>query len=70
MTCPRHVDDELAPELLGEREDGGVGQELGVEDDLREAGAVAQVDEDELAVVAAAVDPALEAHGLADVRGP
>ena len=36
-----------------EGEDGGVGQELGVEDDLREAGAVAEVDEDELAVVAA-----------------
>ena len=35
------------------------GRNSRVEDDLGDAGAVAQVDEDELAVVAAAVDPAL-----------
>ena len=70
---PRDVDDELAPELLGEGEDCGVGQELGVEDHLREARAVAEVDEYELAVVAAAVDPALQADRLACVgraQGP
>ena len=32
-------------------------------------GAVAQVDEDQPAVVAAAVHPAGDAHGLADARG-
>ena len=67
---PRHVDDELAPELLGEGEDAGVREEPRVEDDLGEARPVAEVDEDELAVVAAAVDPAHEAHGLSGVLGP
>ena len=41
-----------------ERLTGGVG----VEDELDEAGAVAQVDEDQAAVVAAAVDPAGDPH--------
>jgi hypothetical protein len=40
---------------------------LGVEDDLDEAGGVAEVEEDEAAVIAAAVDPAGEGDGLAGV---
>ena len=47
--------------------DGGVF--LGPEDDLRDAGAVAQVDEDDAAVVAARIDPAGEGNGLAHVGG-
>ena len=43
------------------------GGDLLVEDDLGDAGAVAQVEEDEVAVVAAAVDPAHEGDGLAGV---
>jgi hypothetical protein len=44
---------------------GGVGLGVGgadffVEDDLRDAGAVADVEEDEVAVVAPAIDPAHE----------
>ena len=38
-----------------------------VEDDLGDAGAVAEVEEDEIAVVAAAVDPAHERYGFAGV---
>jgi hypothetical protein len=37
----------------------------GVEDDLNQAGAVAEVDEDEATMVAAAVDPTVEDDGLA-----
>jgi hypothetical protein len=40
-----------------------------VEDELDEPRAVAQVDEDQPAVVAAAVDPARDADLLADARG-
>ena len=42
---------------------------LRVEDDLQDARAVAQVDEHQAAVVAAAVHPAGHAHVLADARG-
>ena len=42
---------------------------LGVEDELEDARAVAQVDEDQAAVVAAAVDPARHADALAGARG-
>ena len=38
-----------------------------VEDDLRDASAIAEVEEDEIAVVAAAVDPTHEGDGLAGV---
>ena len=41
----------------------------GWNDELHQPGAVAQVDEDQPAVVAAAVDPAGDADGLADARG-
>ena len=46
-----------------------LGRRLRVEDDLHQAGAVAQVDEDEAAVVAAAVHPARDAHLVADAVG-
>ena len=45
------------------------GGDLLVEDDLGDAGAVAQVEKDEVAVVAAAVDPAHEDYVLAGVGG-
>ena len=41
---------------------------VGLEDDLRQAVAVAQVDEDLIVVGPVAVDPAVEDDGLADVR--
>ena len=46
-----------------------VGGQLLVEHDLADAGAVAQVEEDEVAVVAAAVDPAHDDHLLTGVGG-
>ena len=45
------------------------GDELLVEHDLGDAGAVAEVEKDEVAVVAAAVDPAHEDHLFAGVGG-
>ena len=65
---PRRLDDELVPELVrgfGRRR----GRVLGVDDELHDAAAVAEVDEDEAAVVAAAIDPAGERDGTADVAG-
>ena len=44
-----------------------LGGALGVDDELELAGVVAQVDEDEAAVVAARVDPAGDGDALADV---
>ena len=44
----------------------GLGRLLRVENDLDEPGAVAQVDEHEAAVVAAAMHPAGDPHDLAD----
>ena len=41
-----------------------------IENDLRHAGAVAQVDEDNLAEVAAAVDPSHEHNFFSGVGGP
>ena len=46
-----------------------VGRQFLVEHNLRDAGAVAQVEKDEVAVVAAAVDPAHQDHLLAGVGG-
>ena len=46
-----------------------VGGQLLVEHNLGDAGAVAQIEEDEVAVVAAAVDPAHQDHLLAGVGG-
>ena len=55
---------ELVAQRLGGRE--GVGA-VGVADDLHQAFAVAQVDEDDAAVVAAAMHPAHQRDGLAEV---
>ncbi len=46
-----------------------VGRQFLVQDDLGDAGAVAQVEKDEVAVVAAAIDPAHQDHLLACVGG-
>src|SRR5207247_793283 len=48
----------------------GLGCPLGVDHELADAGAIAQVDEDEAAVVAARVDPAGERDPLPDLFGP
>ena len=45
------------------------GVALGVEDDLGNAGAVAEIDEEKIAVIAAAVDPSHEYCFFAGVRG-
>ena len=60
-------DDVLGPHLLALGV--AVGRELLVEHDLGDAGAVAQVEEDEVAVIAAAVDPAHQHHLFAGVGG-
>ena len=57
----------LGAQVLGQRE--GVAGGLRVYDELHEARAVAQVDEDQPAVVAAAVDPAGHADLGAAARG-
>ena len=62
------LDGPLGADILGGVERGAAGV-LGVERDLRHARAVAQVDEDEAAVVAAVPDPAGQRDGLADVLG-
>jgi hypothetical protein len=41
-----------------------------VEDDLEDPGAIAEIDEDQAAVVAATMDPASDAHFRADVALP
>ena len=62
------LDRPLGADVLGGVERGAAGV-LGVEGDLRHAVAVAKVDEDETAVVAAVPDPTGERDGLADVIG-
>ena len=62
------LDGPLGADGLGGVEGGAAGV-LGVKGDLRHAVAVAQVDEDQAAVVAAVPDPAGERDGLADVLG-
>src|SRR6185437_6695999 len=57
----------LRPQLLRERV--RLRRGLGMEDELDDPGAVAQVDEDQPAVVAAAVDPAGDADLLPHARG-
>ena len=47
----------------------GFGRPLGVDHELADAGAIAQVDEDESAVIAARVRPARERQLLADRVG-
>src|SRR6185295_12525369 len=63
---PLHGDDGLAAQLR--RLVVHFLDPVGAEEDLRLAVAVAQVDEDQLAEVAPHVDPAVQDHGLADVR--
>ena len=63
---PRHADHELVAQRFGGGERRGA---VGIEDDLHEAFAVAQVDEDDAAVVAAAMDPAHQRDRLAEVAG-
>ena len=63
---PGRGDHVLGAQLLGRRV--RLARALRAEDELHEARAVAQVDEDQPAVVAPAVDPAGDAHGLADAR--
>ena len=58
---------ELVSDLVRERE--RFGRPLGVDHELADAGAVAQVDEDEAAVVAARVRPARERQPLSDLFG-
>ncbi len=48
----------------------GLRGDLGIEDDLDEATAIAEVDEDQPAVVAATVHPTSEGHLLAAVLFP
>ena len=57
--------DELGPDPAGRRMGGG---RIGlVDDDLGDPVAISQVQEDQLAVIAPAVDPAREARGVARV---
>jgi hypothetical protein len=46
-----------------------VGSQFFIEHDLRNACAVAQVEEDQIAVIAAAIDPAHHDHRLTSVGG-
>ena len=57
----------LVPQPLGHAM--RVGRELRVEDDLRQPVSVADVYEDQRAVVAAAVNPARQGNGLSGVFG-
>ena len=62
---PRDRDDELGADPAGRRV--GLGRVGLVDDDLGDPVAVAQVEEDQLAVVAPAVDPAGQPRGRAGV---
>ncbi len=55
-------DDEFVAQRFGHGEGRGA---VGIADDLHQAFAVAQVDEDDAAVIAAAMDPAAHLDGLA-----
>ena len=57
------ADTELAAQALGVREDVLA---IGIEHDLQQTFAIAQVDEDDAAMIAAAMDPASDADFLAD----
>ena len=65
---PAHGEDELAPDRLGARV--GVATRRGIEHALGEPGAVAEVDEAQPAVVAAALGPAHQRDAAPGVRGP
>ncbi len=65
--CAAHRDDELRAQVMGERVRLLV--YLRVKDHLYQTGAVAQVDEDQASVIAAAVDPAVKRDRLPNVLG-
>ena len=70
--CARHDLAARAHDELGADRVGGLrclGRALRVDDELHDAGVVAQVDEDQPAVVAAAPDPAGDRNRTADVVG-
>ena len=67
-TSPGRAEDELVPDVVRGR--GRLGRALRVDDELADPRRVAEVDEDEPAVVAAPRDPAGERVALADVVGP
>src|SRR6185295_19069084 len=50
--------------------DGMAGGMLRIEDDLHDPAGIAEVEEDEAAVVAAAMHPAREPHGAPGISGP
>src|SRR5690606_8892711 len=58
-------DDELRAQALGLGKHLGL---VGIEDDLQQSLAVAQIDEDDAAVIAAAMNPAGDSYRLADER--
>jgi hypothetical protein len=55
------------PQLLGKREE--LGAALGMEDDLKDSRAIAQIDEDQSAVIAAPMNPASDARLATDLVG-
>jgi hypothetical protein len=59
-----HRDAELVAQRFGDRERR---RAIRIADDLHETLAVAEVDEDDAAVVAPAMDPARQRHGLVEV---
>ena len=62
---PRDAQHVFVAQVLGL----GKGSVLRIEDDLGDAFAIAQIDEDQAAVVAAPIDPACEFHRLAGIAG-
>ena len=64
LRAAAHAHDELAAQRFGDRERRGIG---GIEANLRDAVTVAQIDEDQSAVIAAAVHPAGEFDLTVDV---
>jgi hypothetical protein len=65
---PFRLEDELVAD--GARDPDRFGRPLGVDHDLADPARIAQVDEDEAAVVAPGVRPACEREALTDVVGP
>ena len=57
----------LWPQLLGEREE--LRAALGMEDNLKDSRAIAQIDEDQSPVIAAPMNPASDARLAADLVG-
>jgi hypothetical protein len=64
----RHLDDIFRPEFFGLRD--GFRAAVRVDDDLRDAVTVAEVEKHPRPVIAAGIDPATQGDGLADMFGP